>query len=445
MYNYPKNLFTDVRIEDVQQVELFIKNGDTEYDAETHTKAALVRVYDGEMWYTSYTNNLDKIQQEIDNLASVATPKENIEDDPMIKKMGSNKAVAGNFTEGAVQKNLSREHYVNMLKEYYEKCTDDSISEIKSNQFFYSSGCKKKNYYNSKGADIEQKVQVAGFGCIFEISVDGVTTSAFKGFRENSFEKLLGKEQEIIEERDRYLDYARNAVDVVPGEYTCVLAPQATAMFTHESFGHKSEADFMLNDKTLQAEWVMGKQVGNDKVSICDKGDMVDNCYVPYDDEGNKASCTWLIKEGVLAGRLHDSKSASVLNEEVTGNSRAQNAYYAPMVRMTNTYMEKGEDKLEDVIAGVKEGIYVRFVDYGTGMSTFTMAPSLCYMIRDGKIAEPVRVKVITGSVFKTLFDIDAVCDDFELINNFTCGKGGQSVPVAAGGPSIRVKSLSVN
>jgi TldD protein len=97
------------------------------------------------------------------------------------------------------------------------------------------------------------------------------------------------------------------------------------------------------------------------------------------------------------------------------------------------------------MITEVKDGIYVYQVNYGTGLSTFTMQPSLCYRIRDGKLCEPVRANVVTGTVFKTLFDIDAVGTDFELFDTFVCGKNVQSAPVSAGGPSIRVKTLTVN
>ena len=90
------------------------------------------------------------------------------------------------------------------------------------------------------------------------------------------------------------------------------------------------------------------------------------------------------------------------------------------------------------------EGIsdIVNFIERNT---TFTMQPNLCYRIRGGKLCEPVRANVITGNVFRTLFDIDAVGSDFTLFNTYTCGKNGQSVPVSAGGPTIRVKKLTVN
>lgn len=146
----------------------------------------------------------------------------------------------------------------------------------------------------------------------------------------------------------------------------------------------------------------------------------------------------------MLTGRLHDSQSAAALNEEVTGNSRAVSDA-VPMVRMTNTYMAAGSDVPEEIIKGVQDGIYIYSIDCGTGDSTFTILPELCYRIRDGRICEPVRVNVITGSVFKTLFDIDAVGNDLKIFDTYTCSKGGQTIQVSAGGPTVRVRHLTVN
>lgn len=445
MFRFPDNLFTEVRIEKSYSAVYNLQNEEVVYDSSVSTNGARIRVYDGEMWYTSTTTDLDKIQDEIDNLAEIANPNDKIYEDPMIKNFGDSKAEILVFNGENDNRRITRDTYIKLVKGYVESCIDPSIEEIKVVHTSVGLSHLEKEYYSSKGAEIKQDIQNCGLSMWYEIVVDGITTVAGKSYSENAFEKLFGKEAEILAERDRYMEYAKKAVDVVPGDYTCVLAPVVTAMFTHESFGHKSEADFMLNDKTLREEWVMGKKVGNEKVSICDRGDLLNHGYAPYDDEGNKASVTWLIKEGVLTGRLHDSNSAAVLGEAVTGSARAQDYNFSPLVRMTNTYMEKGNDDPEAMIAGVENGIYVYGVNYGTGNSTFTMQPNLCYYIRDGKLCEPVRANVITGTVFQTLFDIDAVGTDFVLFDTFNCGKGGQGMPVSAGGPTIRVKKLSVS
>jgi TldD protein len=342
-------------------------------------------------------------------------------------------------------RNLTKNDREEIVKNYREKCIDKSIEEIKVvySSFWYWNTVKE--LYTSKGTEIKQDYQRGCFYMSFQIAgKNNVTYNGSEMVWGFNLDEIKGHEKDVIEKRDRAVDFAKNNVPVEPGEYVCVLSPSVTSVFTHESFGHKSEADFMLNDKTLQDEWTMGKQVANSKVSIIDEGDGMYHGYCPYDDEGNKKKAVWLIKDGILSGRLHDAKSAAVLGEEPTGNARAQDYDCAPMVRMTNTYMAAGNDDPEEIIRGVKDGIYVYDWNYGTGQSTFTIQPQKCYRIRDGKICEPLHVNVVTGSVFQTLFDIDAVGNDLKFFSG-TCGKNGQSMPTATGGPTIRVKKLMIN
>ena len=445
MYQFPKDLYADVRIEENYNLWLGVKNGDLDSDGLTKEAGAMIRVFDGTMWYTGTTNNLDEIQKELDNLATLATPNPEVLNHPAIQMLEVHKENVIRFDGEKDIRKVTRDQWKELLDGYIAACVDDSIPEINIWNAGVNCEYTKKSFYSSKGAEIHQDMQNCWLMMFYGFTVDGVTTFGGKAFSKIYLDELNGLEEEILKERDRYLDYAKNAVQAEPGEYTCILSPCTTAMFTHESFGHKSEADFMLNDKTLQEEWVMGKKVGNDLVSICDSGKLLNHGYAPYDDEGTKAGEVWLMKDGILTGRLHDAKSASTLNETLTGNSRAQSYKHFPVVRMTNTYMAAGKDDPEQMIKDIKDGIYVYMVDYGTGQATFTMKPSISYRIRDGKLCEPLRINVLTGSVFETLFEIDAVGTDFELFDTYTCGKNGQSVSVSAGGPSIRIKRLTVN
>ncbi|MBR1752069.1 MAG: TldD/PmbA family protein [Ruminococcus sp.] len=445
MYRFPEGVYSDVRVEWHESASVGLKNNEMLYNNEVSSVGAMIRVYDGKMWYTCVVNDLQEVQTQLDELAALAEKNDDILNDPTVKNFEVNKAAILKYDKENDNRKVSRSARERLVRGYNQRCSDSSIEEIKTVNVSYSQEHMVKQFYSSKGACIEQDHQECNFHMGFEVIVDGVTTYARKSYTGDSFDMMKDKDDEIIAARNRYIDYAHNAVDVEPGDYVCVLAPVVTAMFTHESFGHKSEADFMLNDKTLRDEWEMGKKVGSDLVSICDSGDMPNHGYLAFDDEGTAARPTWLIKKGVLSGRLHDAKSAAVLGEELTGNSRAQDFHYMPMVRMTNTYMLGGDTSFSDMIKDIKDGIYVYDVNYGTGNSTFTMQPSLCYRIRDGKICEPVRANVVTGSVFKTLFDIDALGDDYTLFDTFMCGKNGQGIRVSAGGPTIRVKSLTVN
>lgn len=445
MYVFPKDLYADIRIEQTQTASYSVQNGEVKQNNETSVTGAVIRVYDGKLWYTSVTNDVDSIQPELDGLAAIAEPNADIDSDPMVKMFEVHKDKVLRFEGEKDIRNITRQQREELVKHYISSCVDETIPELKQWYASYFQQHTLKKFYSSKGAEIEQDYQQCGFWVWYDFVANDIKTSGGKSVMGMDFELLKGHEQEVIERRERYLDFAKNAVDVTPGDYVCVLSPAVTGMFTHESFGHKSEADFMLNDKTLRDEWVIGKKVGSDLVSICDNGDMLHRGYIAYDDEGTAPKETWLIKNGVLTGRLHDANSAAVLGEELTGNARAQDFGFTPMVRMTNTYMLPGKTSPEDIIAGVDDGIYVYNVNYGTGQGTFTMQPNCCYRIRSGKLAEPLRVNVVTGSVFQTLFDIDAVGNDLEYCDTSTCGKNGQSMPVSDGGPTIRVRKLTIN
>ena len=104
--------------------------------------------------------------------------------------------------------------------------------------------------------------------------------------------------------------------------------------------------------------------------------------FVPYDDEGCPAGKTYLIKDGILSGRLHSASTAADLGDEPTGNARAINFEFEPIVRMTATYIEAGAETKEELFSKVKDGIYIDDISHGSGMTTFTIAPfQMC--IRD--------------------------------------------------------------
>ena len=180
-------------------------------------------------------------------------------------------------------------------------------------------------------------------------------------------------------------------------------------------------------------------------LSIVDCGKSLGSGYVPYDDEGTKARKNYLIKKGVLAGRLHSGATSAYLKEKMTGNARAINCTFEPIVRMTNTYIEAGELTKDELFAGVKFGYYIKSVKHGSGMSKFTIAPSVAYEIVDGKITRPVKISVITGDVFTTLGLIDGLSNKVEYMSFVSggCGKMEQHpLPVGFGGPHVRISKM---
>jgi TldD protein len=192
---------------------------------------------------------------------------------------------------------------------------------------------------------------------------------------------------------------------------------------------------------------VLGRRFGGRHLNVADGGAIPNlRGSYKYDDEGTPATRTMLIREGELVGRLHSRETSSKMGEKPSGNARAINYRFPPIVRMTNTLIEAGKDNLQDMIADVKKGVYARNWYGGmTSMEMFTFSAREAYMIRDGKIAELLRPVMLSGNLFNTLQNLDAIADDLDMNQGGGCGKGGQSpLPVSNGSPHIRIQKCLV-
>ena len=166
-----------------------------------------------------------------------------------------------------------------------------------------------------------------------------------------------------------------------------------------------------------------------------------------YDSEGTPTQKTYLIKNGILASRLHSRETAAKMGERPTGNARALGYTNEPIVRMSNTFMEPRDWTLERMLEDTPDGIYCKEALGGqTNMEMFTFSPAEAFRIRNGKLAERLRDVVLTGNVFETLMNIDAIGNDFKLHGGLGgCGKAGQfPLRVSDGGPHIRIRNIVV-
>ncbi len=261
-----------------------------------------------------------------------------------------------------------------------------------------------------------------------------------------AYEDLSGLDQLVKSAAQRAVDAL--ALPPVKGNtYTVVIDPILTGLFVHEAFGHLSEADMAYENPDFLEVMTLGRRFGSEELQIFDGAAPVGHrgSYF-YDDEGTPATTTQLIKDGVLVGRLHSRETAGKLDERPTGNARCLNYHYPPIVRMTNTWIERGKTPVKDLFSGIKEGVYARnWLGGMTNGEMFTFSAGEAWMIRNGELAEPVRDVTLSGNVFSTLADIEAIGDDFYWDESGGCGKGGQSgLAVGCGGPSLRIKNVVV-
>lgn len=214
----------------------------------------------------------------------------------------------------------------------------------------------------------------------------------------------------------------------------------------HEACGHPLETEAIRKKSSPFVE-KLGKQIAQPCLTAIDDG-TVPNAWgtINVDDEGTPPEKTVLIENGILKNYLSDRIGAEEVGVRKTGSARRESYSYAPVARMRNTYIAKGKDKLEDMIASIDEGLYAKKMGGGSvnpATGEFNFAVEEGYVIRKGKIAEPVRGATLIGKGHEILPKISMVGDDLELSAG-TCGASSGSIPVTVGQPSIKVDEILV-
>jgi len=252
-----------------------------------------------------------------------------------------------------------------------------------------------------------------------------------------------------------YVDAAVNAAltnlesrPAKAGLMSVVLGPGWPGVLLHEAIGHGLEGDF--NRKGASAfTGRIGQRVAAKGVTVLDDGTLPDRRgSLNVDDEGNATQKNVLIEDGILKGYIQDSMNARLMGVAPTGNGRRESYAAVPMPRMTNTYMLGGTQTKEEIIAGLKRGLYA--TNFGGGQvditsGKFVFSASEAFWVENGKIQYPVKGATIIGNGPDALTRVSAIGNDMALDTGVgVCGKEGQSVPVGVGQPTLRIDRLTV-
>jgi TldD protein len=385
--------------------------------------------------FNSFDDLADRLSQAAAQARSVGSGKSNLAPIPP-----ATDSVPGGAAQNPVAIPLAEKK--RLLDEYNEIIW--GVPQIQTSSISYADSRRKVIFMSSEGSFITQERADVTLNLNAVAARDGEVqqVNLSLGSR-GDFSAIKGL-------HDKVKEIAQHAVALLTapqargGEYTVVLDPILAGVFAHEAFGHLSESDFVYENERMREIMVLGKRFGSEILNIVDSASDpagMRGSY-KYDDEGVRSVKTYLIREGKLVGRLHSRETAARMDESPTGNARAVSYRFPPIVRMTNTYIEPGALSFQDIIADIKEGIYARNWYGGTtSMEMFTFSAGEAYMIRNGKIAEMLRPVVLTGNVFTTLQNIDAIGNDLDFNEGGGCGKGAQSpLPVSLGSPHIRIQ-----
>ena len=239
-----------------------------------------------------------------------------------------------------------------------------------------------------------------------------------------------------------------DARETPAGEMPVVVGAGGGGVLLHEAVGHGLESDFNRQGTSLYSGRV-GERVASELVTIFDDGNLAEERgSVAVDDEGTPGAHKVLIENGILRGYMQDRLNAKLMGVASTGSGRRQSFRVMPQPRMCNTYMPSGTSTFEEIIGSVERGIYATSfaggqVEISKGDFVFMVAEG--YLIENGKITAPVRGATLIGNGPDAMTKVVAVGNDGRLANrSYTCGKGGQMVPVGVGMPTVKLASCTV-
>ena len=432
--------YVDIRAGTGNNTNIIMEDGKIQEINTGTSNSARIRVLNNGAWGFAYTNDLNKMEQITETAIKIS---KSLKGDI---KLSENKPTKDKIkTPLKIPVNdISIEEKKQLLNNVSSSA---QIGKVTSTTVNYSDSEQKTILITSEGSEIIQETTrlrlslntVSSSGTLKQMSHGSI--GGVKGYEIIENEDIEQFSRKIAEKSTKLL----NAEKPPSGKFTIITDNELTGVFIHEALGHASEADIILqNDSVLKGK--LGEQIGSDVVNIFDDPTNKNGFgYYEYDVEGVKTHKNQLVKNGKLTSLLSSRETASKLNLKSSGNARSSISDQ-PIVRMSNTYLQPGDHKFEELVEDIKDGIYLKGsrggqVDTGKGIFQFNATES--YKIENGEIKDILRDVSLSGQILETLKNVDAVDDTFKLSVGF-CGKDGQIAPVGDGGPNTRILNATV-
>ncbi len=343
--------------------------------------------------------------------------------------------------------NVSKKQNIDFLREAsdYAMNYDELITQAAAS---YSTSNRVIHIVNSLGFNKEEsqtriRISVEAVASKGNEKQTGrIAPGTMRGYEFINEYPIIDKTRDCCETAIRMI----NAGYAPSGKMPVVIGNGFGGVIFHEACGHALEST-AVGIKASCFTDKLGQRIASDVVSARDNA-RIEGEWGSYftDDTGRESSDLQLIENGICKNYLVDDLGARRMGCEPTGCGRRQDFTYAPTSRMSNTYIENGKDDPKDIIADTEYGLYCSKMGGGsvdTATGEFNFAAEEAFMIRNGKIAEPVRGATLIGKGQEILLNIDRVGNDLELAAGM-CGSISGGVPVTVGQPTIRVSSILV-
>jgi len=322
-------------------------------------------------------------------------------------------------------------------------------SSVVTSETDYDEFVSRRVFVNSEGSVIEYDVVIVNVAGRIVTKRGGIVQRVRFAFGGNEhFDHVVGREDDLR----RSIEIACRLVDAQPakaGRYPVILDPSEAGLFIHEAFGHLSESDSLQNNPAFRARLKLGEVLADPILNVSDNPTLAEfpGSY-RIDDEGVRAVRTPLITDGKLTGRLHSRETAAEFSEPLSGNMRAVDAQYTPVVRMSNILIERGESTFEEMVSSIEDGYYLVGAKGGqTSGDQFTFGAQWGFRIEGGKVGPMVRDINMSGELFSTLKGISMVGDDVTFAERGGCGKGSPmqlNRMSGKGAPHIKIDEVTI-
>ena len=436
--------FAEIFVEDKFNTNISLVGGRIENSISGRDYGVGIRIFHGLNSVYAYTN-----EHERGKLIDVA--------------LQAAKAIKGN--RGGITLNLTRQTFTNQHPIIHKPREVEKIKKVKTMREVYDIA---KNYDELISQvtvgykDEQQRVQIANSEGRFVEDERIRTRLAIQTIASRENEMQTGsylpgahKGFEFIEQLDlkHYGEEAArialtmlNAEECPSGKFPVIIDNEFGGVIFHEACGHGLEATSVAKKNSVFADRV-GEQVAPSIVTYIDDGTLPNEWgSANVDDEGEATRKNVLIENGILKGYLIDKLGARRMGTESTGSSRRESYKYAPTSRMTNTFIAPGKSTPEEIIANTEFGIYAKYMGGGSvnpATGDYNFAINEGYIVRNGKIAEPVRGATLIGNGPKTLQKVDMVGNNLAHGQGM-CGSASGSIPANVGQPMIRVSEITV-
>ena len=309
----------------------------------------------------------------------------------------------------------------------------------------YSDNIKNINYTNSEGADLNWEDNSVGLRSWAYSKKGNRNENYLKAERKHSGYEFMESSEEFVKESLDIATKLLSAKSAKGGSFPVIVDQKLGGVFAHEAIGHGCEADIVLAGGSVLKD-KLNTKIGNDCINIIDDGSLQTNGWTPFDDDFVLGKKTFLVKNGILSGYLHNLETASLMKMEPTGNGRSQSLMHSVIPRMTTTYIGAGDSNFNEMLKGIKEGYYLK-ESFGGQVDTikgeFLFNSMYGYYIKNGEVSNMIKGTAMIGNILQTLHEISLIGKDLEFSGG-TCGKDNQLAPVGDGSPHFKINNVKV-